>query len=284
MKKGTSRFRAGAGFGAQEVVTRAKAHACPRPERDVATGRTRRPRADVRPKAEDSRMQPVRFIGLDVHKDTITIAVAEAAGGPPEVLAMMPSDAASLIRRLKKLGPNASLRCAYEAKPTGFGIYRALKAAGIDCVVIAPSKVPTTGNEQVKTDRRDACRLARFLRSGDLVPIHVPDEVTEAVRDLERARGDALEALRVARQQLNRFLLRHGRVYSGGVRRWCGIHLDWIRSQTFEHEAHNRVLVDYVKTVDDCQERVKRLTKDLEDVVQAWSQRPWSRPFKRCAA
>ena len=103
------------------------------------------------------------------------------------------------------------MRCCYEAGPTGFGLHRELTAAGIDCVVVAPSLVPMKAGDRVKTDRRDAVKLARFLRSGDLTAVYVPDEATEAMRDLERARDDAKKAERVARHQLGKFLLRHGR-------------------------------------------------------------------------
>lgn len=219
-------------------------------------------------------MEGVRFVGLDVHKETITIAVAEVDSSiPPAPLATIPNDTAILLKRLRKLGPVSSLRCCYEAGPTGYGLYRDLRAAGVDCVVVAPSLVPMQAGNQIKTDRRDAVKLARFLRSGDLTPVYVPDEATEAMRDLERARDDAKKAERVARQQLLKFLLRHGRRYEGKSA-WTDKHLTWVRQQRFAHEPQQRVLEDYLKAVEDASERVRTLTQHIAELVESWSLAP----------
>ena len=218
-------------------------------------------------------MQKVRFVGLDVHKDSIAIAVAEGDGSTPQTIATVANDVAGLVKRLKRLGQGTRLRCCYEAGPTGFTLQRALEEAGIDCAVVAPSMVPRTAGDRVKTDRRDAVKLARFLRSGDLTSIHVPEVATEAMRDLERCREDAKRAERTARHQLSKFLLRHGRIYEGKGA-WTGMHLDWVRGQVFEHEAHNRVLVDYVHAVENATSRVERITKDIVELVETWSLRP----------
>ena len=218
-------------------------------------------------------MQTVRFVGLDVHKESTTIAVADGDGSAPEVIATIPSDTARLVKQLKKLAHGGALRCCYEAGPTGFVLQRALRAAGIDCIVVAPSLIPTKVGDHIKTDNRDAVKLARFLRSGDLTEVHVPDAGTEAMRDLERSRDDAKKAERVARHQLSKFMLRQGRVYQGKTM-WTRPHLDWIRSQVFDHEAHNRVLVDYVQAVENGTARVARLTKDIVDLVETWTLRP----------
>ena len=122
-----------------------------------------------------------------------------------------------------------SSTAATRAGPTGFGLHRELLKAGIDCMVVAPSLVPQQAGDRIKTDPRDALKLARFLRSGDLTPIHVPDEQTEAMRDLERAREDAKRAERTSRHQLSKFLLRHGLRYAG--KSWSQRYLDWIREQ-----------------------------------------------------
>jgi transposase len=221
-------------------------------------------------------METVRFVGLDVHADSIAIAVAEPGRGEPGVLATIPNDTALLLKRLRRLGP---VKCCYEAGPTGFGLLRALAGEGIDCVVVAPSLVPTRSGDRVKTDRRDAVRLARFLRSGDLTEIHVPDAATEAMRDLERARDDAKKAERVARHQLGKFLLRQGRRYPGKTA-WTAMHLRWIRSQHFDHEAQQRVLEDYLRVVEDQGERVGRLTKSIVELVETWSLRPLVKAFQ----
>ena len=218
-------------------------------------------------------MQKVRFVGLDVHKESVVVAVADDDGSAPEVAGTVPNDSRLLLKRLRKLGSAASLRVCYEAGPTGFGLCRRLEEAGIACDVVAPSLVPKRSSDRIKTDRRDAAKLARFHRSGDLTKVHVPDAATEAMRDLERARDDAKRAERTARHQLSKFLLRHGRHY-GGKTAWTDTHLDWIRSQVFDHEAHNRVLADYVHAVDVCTARVNGLTKDIVDLVETWSLRP----------
>jgi transposase len=138
-------------------------------------------------------MEKVRFVGLDVHARSIAVAVAESDGSAPENLATIPNETAGLLKQLRKLGPLGSLRVCYEAGPTGFGLCRDLKSAGVDCIVVAPSLVPSQSGDRIKTDRRDAVKLARFLRSGDLSSIYVPNPETEAIRDLERSRDDAKE-------------------------------------------------------------------------------------------
>src|SRR2546421_9235119 len=190
-------------------------------------------------------MGTVRFVGMDVHKESIAIAVADGGGGEPSPVATIANDTARLLKQLLKLGRKADLRCCYEAGPTGYGLHRDLRAAGIHCVVIAPSLGPVQTGNRVKTDRRDAVKLARFLRSGDLTEVAVPDAATEAIRDLERARDDAKKAERVARHQLSKFLLRHGRIFQGKTA-WTLKHLEWMRQQRFERGAQQRVLADYL--------------------------------------
>ena len=217
-------------------------------------------------------MQKLRFVGLDVHKDSIAIAVADGDGGAPSVVATIPNETQLLLKRLRKLGGSDELRCCYEAGPTGFGLCRALQAAGLWCMVVAPSLVPKQAGDRIKTDRRDALKLARFLRSGDLTEVYVPDEATEAMRDLERARDDAKRAERTARHHLSKFLLRHERRYTG--KSWTQTHLKWVRCQQFEHEALQRVIVDHLHTVEQATARVERLTKDIAELVESWSRKP----------
>jgi transposase len=187
----------------------------------------------------------VRYVGLDVHKDSIVMAVAEAGTQAAEIYATLAYNPRAVLSRLRKLGPLPSLMACYEAGPTGYELFRFLNAAGVQCHVVAPSMVPTQNGNRVKTDRRDARRLSHFLRSGDLTAIRVPDEDTEAVRDLTRSRDDAKQAERTARHQLSKFLLRKGCRFEGKSH-WTQTHWTWIKRQTFPQEAANRVLTDYI--------------------------------------
>ncbi len=215
----------------------------------------------------------LRFVGLDVHRDSIAIAVASGEGGPVESLGAVPNDVPGLIRRLSRLGSAESLRCCYEAGPTGFGLSRRLLAAGIACEVIAPSLVPVQPGARVKTDRRDAQKLAQYLRSGDLTPIYVLDPATEAIRDLERAREDAVRAEHSARHQLSKFLLRHERWFTGRST-WGPAHLAWLAQQHFDNKAQQEVMNDYREAVELATARVARLTKTLGERVAVWDQAP----------
>ncbi len=141
----------------------------------------------------------LRFIGLDVHKDSIALAVAESGREPARLLETISNDWTALLGVLDRLGPKARLRICYEAGPTGYRLARQLNEQGICCVVVAPSLVPTQRNRRIKTDRRDAVKLAHFLRSGDLVEVTVPEAQTEAMRDLERTREDAIQDARLGR-------------------------------------------------------------------------------------
>jgi transposase len=212
-------------------------------------------------------MASVLYVGLDVHKDSIVIALAREGREAAETWKTIPYDGVRLRKALKMLVKSSEeLRVCYEAGPTGFGLCRRLREAGIDCIVVAPSLVPGKAGDRVKTDRRDARRLAHFLRSGDLTAVHVPEEAVEAIRDLERARDDAKCAERVARHQLSKFLLRHDRHWDATT--WTLKHRDWIRTQKFAYPAQQRVLEDYLKTVEDLAERVARLTQALEELVE----------------
>lgn len=222
----------------------------------------------------------VRFVGLDVHAESIVIAVADVGGEAATVWKSIRYDPPRLLKELRRLGPLSTLKVCYEAGPTGFGLQRFLREQKVDCSVIAPSLVPVQSGVRVKTDRRDARKLAHFLRSGDLTPIWIPDEQTEAVRDLERTREDARLAERTARQQLLKFLLRHGCRFTHGKRNWTKMHWVWIRQQRFSHEASSRVLADYVQTAEQATARVQRLTQDLNELVEDWALAPLVQSFR----
>lgn len=213
-------------------------------------------------------MKNLRFVGLDVHKETITIAVAEAGKSPPEVVATIAHDVQALVRQLRRLAKAGEVSCCYEAGPTGTVLCRSLREKGFECIIIAPSKIPQRPGDHIKTDRRDAVRLAHFLRSGDLTDVYVLDAETEALRDLVRARDQAKRAERTARLQLQGFLLRQGRRWSGKTA-WTQEHLQWIRALPFDHEAHHRVLVAMVHAVEQTKDQVARLTKDIEELAVA---------------
>ena len=215
----------------------------------------------------------LRFVGLDVHRDSIAIAVAGHDGKPAESLATVANDVVGLIKRLQRLGPVGSLRCCYEAGPTGFGLARRLNKLGIACVVIAPSLVPVQPGARVKTDRRDARNLAHYLRSGNLTAIHVLDPATEAIRDLERARDDAKSAERSARQQLSKFLLRHERWFTGRST-WGPAHLAWLAQQCFDQPAQQDVMNDYREAVEMATARVARLTRQMAERAATWEKAP----------
>ena len=212
-------------------------------------------------------MAEVRYVGLDVHKDSIVMAVAEAGDGEVREVQEIRADWPLLQRRLARVAAGGfRLRLCYEAGPTGYELHRRLTEAGYDCQVIAPSLIPVKAGQRIKTDRRDAIKLARCLRSGDLTPVWVPDEPTEALRDLERAREAAKRAERSAKHQLSKFLLRHGRKWEGGSN-WTLKHLAWIRRQQFEIEALRRVVREGLQAVEEATERVARLMSDIEELV-----------------
>lgn len=215
----------------------------------------------------------LRYIGLDVHKDSIVIAVADAGRAPAEVWKRIPYDLVRLVKAIGLLADPAEAVICYEAGPTGFGVQRALEEAGYVCQVVAPSLIPVQSGNRVKTDRRDAAKLAHFLRSGDLTAITIPDRGREALRDLERCREDAKRAERVSQQQLSKFLLRHDLRPSEG-RNWTRRHLQWIRGLRLEDEVQQIVLDDYLLAVEHATERVERLTRSLEEKILTSSLAP----------
>jgi transposase len=219
-------------------------------------------------------MLKVRYVGLDVHKDSIVIAVADSGDFPAQVIGRVEWSESRVLAELRKLGPLSSLKVCYEAGPTGYGLQRFLRAMKVDCVVVAPALIPRSAGDRLKTDRRDACKLAHFLRSGDLTPIWIPDEQTEALRDLERTRDDARLAERRIRQQLLKFLLRHGRRYSSERSHWTKAHWEWIRSQKFDQEAQQRVLADAIQTAEAAAARLARLDQDISECLVGWKLEP----------
>jgi len=213
-------------------------------------------------------MSKVLFVGLDVHAETIAVAVAEQ-GGQVRSLGTIPNRLESIRKMVHKLGPVKNLRVCYEAGPTGYVLYWQLTQLGVDCQVIAPSLVPTKAGDRVKTDRRDAVKLARCHRAGELTAVWVPTAEQEALRDLVRAREAAKRDQLRARHRLGKFLLRHGRQRPDGVKAWTKKHREWIKSHVrFEQAALEATLADYVEEVDHVAARIVKLEKAIDEAIQ----------------
>jgi transposase len=226
-------------------------------------------------------MQDSIFVGLDVHKATVAVAVAEGMrGGEVRALGTIPHSPAEIAKLAAKLGKSGRpLRFCYEAGPCGYGLHRQLTELGHDCIVVAPSLIPMKAGDRVKTDRRDAVMLAKLHRAGELTAVWVPDDAHEAMRDLVRARATSRQVLTKARQHLQGFLLRHGRVYSG-TKGWTRMYRRWLNTVRFDHPAQQIVLQDYIDAVTDAEERVERLTAQIEALVPQWSMAPVVRAFQ----
>lgn len=208
-----------------------------------------------------------RFVGLDVHAQTIVAAYADdGRDGEVRELGKIANEPGAVRRLVQKLGAKR-LRVCYEAGPTGYALYWQLKELGVACEVIAPTLIPMKAGERVKTDRRDAVKLARCYRAGELTPIWVPDQAHEALRDLVRAREDAIHDRHRARQRLGKFLLRTGRRPTKEHGSWSTGYVEWIRAQRYEHVAQQATLTDYLSEVDHACERIKRLEQAIDDAT-----------------
>lgn len=212
-------------------------------------------------------MERVKFVGLDVHAETIAVAVAEQ-GGEVRSLGISPNREESVRKLVKKLGPVEKLRFCYEAGPTGYALYWQLTRMGAKCEVVAPTLVPVKAGDRVKTDRRDALKLARNYRAGELTPVWVPDAAHEALRDLVRAREAAKKDQLRARHRLDKFLLRHGR-RPMGVKPWTMKYLEWVKREVhFEQTAQEATLLDYLHEVEHMGARIVRLDGAIEEAVK----------------
>jgi len=212
-------------------------------------------------------MSKVRFVGLDVHADTIAVAVAEP-GGEVRSHGVIPNRLESVRKLVGKLGPVKEIRACYEAGPTGYVLYWQLTQLGVACQVIAPSLVPVKAGDRVKTDRRDAEKLARCYRAGELTAVWVPDAAHEALRDLVRAREAAKKDQLKARHRLGKFLLRHGR-RPEGMKAWTKQHLEWIGTHVhFDQPALEATLQDYLDEVKHVAERIVKLEKVIDEAVR----------------
>jgi transposase len=218
-------------------------------------------------------------LAMDVHKNTISTGVLELGSTTP-VVDKMSTDDESIRRLIGRFADPARVWACYEAGPTGYELARRLRAAGMRCEVIAPSLIPTRPGDRVKTDKRDASRLASLFRAGQLSSVRVPTPTEEAVRDLSRARADMVIDRTRARHRLDKFLLRHNRIWRGGTN-WTLKHEEWIRSQRFDERALTETFNHYQATLSACETAVTAIDADLFP----WADRdPFVDPVARFAA
>lgn len=232
-------------------------------------------------------MSNTYYIGLDVHKETI--AIAYACGGNREdavyhgqCSGSVPAAESALRKLAKKLEVKfCDLKVCYEAGPTGFVLARRLIRFGLDCILMAPSKTERKPNEKIKTDKRDACKIARLFRNGDITEVRIPPALDEAVRDVCRARTDATDDLTRSKQRLSAFLLRNGFNYSGKSN-WTAAHMRYLREMVMPHDAHKVVLEEYMQAIETGIQRVARLVDRMKQLLEGWEWEPVVRALMAC--
>src|SRR5438093_5763913 len=212
------------------------------------------------------------YVGLDVHKESIAVAYATEDGAtapvPLGAIGTRQGDIDALVRKLQS--KSARLVFVYEAGPCGYWLYRYLTRKGLTCFVVAPSLIPRKPGDRVKTDKRDAVTLARLARSGDLTPVYVPDVPGEAIRDLARAREDALRDLNAGRYRLKALLLlRHDIRYVGRAN-WGPEHVRWLARLVLPTPAQQLVFQEYVRTLTQRTQLLHRLAAELLEQAKPW--------------
>lgn len=209
------------------------------------------------------------YVGLDVHKETIAIARALPGREPARLMGEIAHDVGRLVKKLQPLGDPADVHIVYEAGPTGYGLQRRLRGLGYECEIIAPSLIPRRAGDRIKTDRRDCLRLAELSRAGELKAIWIPEPADEAIRELSRAREDAVTARTRARLQLRGFLLRHDIRYPGKTA-WTKTFGRWLATLSFEAPGSQIAFTEYCLAVQACDARVERLSLALLQAIQGW--------------
>jgi len=215
-------------------------------------------------------MEGITFVGLDAHKVWISVAML-MPGRETAIEWQVPNEAAAIrkmLRRIEREAPG-EVRFCYEAGPCGYALQRQIIAwSEASCMVVAPSLIPTKPGERVKTDRRDARKLAFLFRAGLLTEVQPPTEADEAARDLCRAREDARVDLLRCRHRLTKFLLRRGIVFTAGKRAWTNMHRQWLYSLRFEHVCDQTVLADYLLAVEHIEQRLTSFVSQLEQLAK----------------
>lgn len=209
-----------------------------------------------------------RCVALDVHADTIAIAVTDGEEAPT-FIGVIPNTAEAVARLMKKVTRDASVRVCYEAGPCGYRLYWQLTALGIHCDVIAPTLIPTRPGDRVKTDKRDAMKLVRFYRSGDLTPVWVPDRSHEALRELVRLRAVVKKDQHRSRRRTTQFLMRHGYRKPAGVTPWRLPFRSWVAGIKLPHAELQIALTDLIAETEHQTERLVRVESAIDDAIAA---------------
>jgi len=218
------------------------------------------------------------YIGIDAHKESNTVALAFAGKTEPELYGKVSADLNRFLTALRKIKKQHNLNkdeilLCYEAGPTGFVLARRLMKLGYECFVVAPSKIPSQSGDRVKTDRRDARKLARLLRAGELFGIHIPSVEDEVIRDICRGRTDAVDERSRTKKQLLSFLLRNGYRYKG-TSHWTQSHMQYLRELILADPAQKIILEEYLQRIDFAVQQIERIDDQMEKVLQTWSRKP----------
>ena len=217
-------------------------------------------------------------IGIDAHKVSNVIGLAFNDMDEPILYGKVSADLNRTVDAIRKILKKYDLKkeeviICYEAGPTGFVLARRLIKLGFECIVIAPSMVPTKPGVKNKTDRRDARKLANYLRANDLVAVHIPDLEDEVIRDVCRGRTDAAQELARTKKQLLSFLLRNGYHYTGKAN-WTEAHKRYLRELVMAHPSQKLILEEYIQRIDDQETQIKRIEGQMEELLATWKRKP----------